>query len=40
LPASIEGCAECLKTDSTWVHLSWCFVDEVTFFVDPSGAVS
>ena len=81
LPSSIEGCAECLKLGSTWVHLrmcmtcgqigccdsspnrhasrhardqghsiarsaepgeewSWCFVDEVTFFVDPSGAVS
>jgi Zn-finger in ubiquitin-hydrolases and other protein len=24
LPASIEGCEECLKIGSTWVHLRMC----------------
>jgi hypothetical protein len=81
LPAPIEGCEECLKIGSSWVHLrmcmtcgkigccdsspnrhasrhareaghpivrssepgedwSWCFVDEVAFIVEPSGAAS
>ena len=24
LPETIEGCAECLKTGGTWVHLRMC----------------
>jgi hypothetical protein len=81
LPASIEGCEECLKTGSRWMHLrmcttcgkigccdsspnrhasrhareeshpivrsaepgeewSWCFLDEVGFVVETSGAAS
>ena len=81
LPASIEGCEECLKIGSRWLHLrmcmtcgkigccdsspnrhasrhareaghpivrsaepgeewSWCFLDEVAFIVEPSGAAS
>jgi uncharacterized UBP type Zn finger protein len=81
LPASIEGCEECLKIGSSWVHLrmcmtcgkigccdsspnrhasrhareashpivrsaepgedwSWCFLDEVGFIVEASGAAS
>ena len=24
LPSSIEGCAECLKIGSTWMHLRMC----------------
>ena len=81
LPTSIEGCDECLKIGSSWVHLrmcmtcgkigccdsspnrhasrhareaghpivrsaepgedwSWCFLDEVGFVVEASGAAS
>jgi uncharacterized UBP type Zn finger protein len=81
LPASIEGCEECLKIGSSWLHLrmcmtcgkigccdsspnrhasrhaqeashpivrsaepgedwSWCFLDEVGFIVEASGAAS
>jgi uncharacterized UBP type Zn finger protein len=81
LPASSEGCEECLKIGSSWLHLrmcmtcgkigccdsspnrhasrhaheashpivrsaepgedwSWCFLDEVGFIVEASGAAS
>jgi uncharacterized UBP type Zn finger protein len=81
LPEPIEGCEECLRSGSSWVHLrmcmtcgrvgccdsspnrhasrhalqeshpivrsaepgedwSWCFVDQVGFMIDPSGAAS
>jgi hypothetical protein len=40
LPASVDGCEDCLRTDGKWLHLricliwNWCYVDEVAFLVD------
>ena len=35
-PEPIDGCAECLASGGSWVHLeewSWCYVDEIAFVV-------
>ncbi len=30
-----EGCVECLAIGDTWVHLRWCFIDEIEVTLPP-----